>query len=236
MRVEKTRPTDNVIYTFSNDTSIFSTDFPLAWSQLANYIEVTATQWAPGDITELCNSTEVVDVPAGQTVEVTYAFSAVPVIEINPPVVQAGPNITVVETTLYAWGAKVLFKNNGTSTEQVTGVQITGKPLVQKGSTVVVAKDDQSIRDLGKIKATVQHDFIQTKSYAQALANELLQLCKASRQDIVIAARGNIALKLGDRIAAPGYFQGVTTEYMVKRQEIEWAGYLEATVEGQKII
>jgi hypothetical protein len=233
--VERTQPTPTVIYTFDDDKNLFDKDFPLVWNQIANYIEVVATQWAPGAASTVLDCNEVVEILAGQEVELTYGFSSVPVVNVQAPTIVADPDIQLVSYTSYAWGVTLKLRNNGTGTERVTQITVQGQPLEQRSSVVAVAKDDLLIKETGKIKATIQHDFIQTRAYAQQLADDLLNLCKNARYDIVMNTRGNIALKLGHRVVAPGHLQNVTYEYMVKRQEINWAGSLEATVEGQKV-
>jgi len=235
VRVEKTQPTATVIQTFSDDTNLFDKDFPLAWGQVANYVEVTATPWVEGDPTTLCDVNETITVPAEQTVDVTLTFSTIPAVNVQAPIITGDPNITVENYVAYAWGIVITLRNSGASDEQVTRIQVDGTPLQQASQAVVSVWNDASIRETGKIKIGIQHDFIQTRTYAQSLAEELLQFSLAAKHDAVLKTRGDIALRLGDRVTAPSLQVGGEADYMVKKQELTWAGYLEETIEGQKI-
>jgi len=233
--IEQTQPTATKIYSFDDDKNLFDKDFPLVWGQIANYIEVATTRWTPSVTTTVCDSTEAFTVPANSEATKVYVFDSIPVLNAQAPVVTGGADIQVKNYTAYAWGMEITFENVGSVDEQVTQVTIDGQQLEQKGNTVIVAKDDTLIREEGKIKATIQHDLIQSTEYAETLASNLLVQFKNSRHDIVMNTRGNIALDLGDKVSAPSHLQDVVYEYMVKRQEVKWNGSLEATVEGKKI-
>jgi len=228
-------PTDTVIYEFSEDVNVFNKNFPSLWLDIANYIEVISKTWGPGSSQVVLEDTEVFTVPAGTQVTKVYEFSRVPVVNVQAPVITGGANTVVDSYQAYAWGISITFRNDGASDEQVTSVSVTGDPLEVKSKHVATAKDDQLIREDGELRVRVEHDFIQSSSYAQQLANDLLNTYKVSRYDVVLESRGNIALDLLDKIKAPGPGSQTIHQYAVIRQDIKWAGSLEATVEGRRL-
>jgi len=138
--------------------------------------------------------------------------------------------------TPYAWGVEITFQNTGSVDEQVEMVTVQGSKLLNTGSRITTVKDDKSIKDLGIIKVTIQHDFIQTEAQAEELAINVLDRSKTSRLDVSLNTRGNIALRLGQKVTAPGQSEGSKLEYMVSRQQVKWMGFLEATVDGKAVV
>lgn len=234
--VKDVTPTVDIIYSFDDNKNLYGKDFPLAWAELANVVEVAAMKWDSESLSVVYDDEEAFTVPATSVLTKTFLFTYVPVTNMQSPVITAGAHIIVQSYTAYAWGAVVTFQNTYTVDEQVTKVTIQGSKLVNIGLTVVVTQDAQSIKDLGQIKTSLQHDFIQTTSRAQVLATEIINRSKSSRLNVALKSRGNIALKLGDKVTAPAQTEGKTLQYMVSRQYIKWMGFLEADVDGKAII
>jgi hypothetical protein len=99
----------------------------------------------------------------------------------------------------------------------------------------VVAKDDALIKDNGKLRVSVEHDFIQSVEYANVLASTLLEAYRQSLYNVSIQARGNIGLYLGQKIQVNDSRMNTNYQYITQRQTINWNGALSATVDGKKI-
>jgi hypothetical protein len=233
--VTPNKSTNTLMYVYADDVNIFDKQFPMAWSEIANYVEVESITYKQGTQQIVYEDNSTIDIGPGESITLTYTYSMIPVMNAIQPIITGGADIVVTQFNSYAWGAEVTFTNNGTSSQQITSITIEGTPLQESGRTICVAKDETLIRENGKIKATLSSDFIQNTSYAQQLANEVLDTFKDARQDIELDTKGNIALKLQDKIKAPGQVEGNTNYYLVSRQQIHWAGALSAQVIGKKI-
>lgn len=233
--IEPYQAPEATTFNFTEDNT-FNRDHPLAWSEIANYVTVKAVPRKPGPEEIVYQDIEEIEIGPGEQASRTYLYLEPPVTDAQPPVITAGPDITMVSYTPYAFGMTVVFRNNGTATQSITQVDINGKYLHPTGLKVAVAQDARSIRDNGRIALPViESEFIQTASRAQEIADLLLATYKDPRKDIKLRARGNIALKLGERVVAPEFSDAITGDYTVKRQELEWDGGLRAYVDGRKI-
>lgn len=222
--------TPTVMYHFDDDTNINTSKYPLAVAEQVNYVAVTSKSWAVGATEQLFDSSETFTIPANSTKKVTYEFNTVPVMSVSSPVLTASAGISVKGTTLYAWGILIEYQNTTGTQGSVTHVTINGQPLKETGKQVYVAQDAAGIFDDGKISSTLEHDFIQGGVYAQQLADVILATYKNSRHDVTLDSRGNTALRLADQITVND-----SGSFMVARQNIQWVGYLQATVEGKKL-
>lgn len=222
---------DNPMFRFDDDINVISTDFPLAVAEQTNYVEVVAAQWLVKTGEELFKSTEAFSVPANGTVTKRYMFSKKPVINVSDIIVDNG---TVHFYVLYAWGIEVTFINYSSVNEVISEVLIKGDYLNEEGSQIMTASDPSSILEDGKIKVTIDHPFIQEQTYAQRLADNILDTFKSSRYDATVTNIGNIALHLSDRVSLTD-FEGKEMEYVIARQKIDWDGALEAVTEVKRL-
>jgi len=234
--VEVFRPSPVSKFEFNED-NIYNKDHPLDWGKLINYVEVRATPRVPGPEEVVYQDTEAFTVPAGGEVMRTHIFSATPVIDVQALTITADPDVSVKSYTVYAWGVDVIYQNTGATDQQVTNIEIRGKKLEPAGGKIAIAQDVTSIRDNGKqaLSEPITSEFIQTQERAQQIADTLLAAYKDPRRDITLDARGNIALRLGDRVTAPDYRDQVKGDYYILRQELAFDGGLRVRVEAQKI-
>lgn len=230
--VERFRPVKEPVFEFRDDLNIFSKDHPLAWTEIKNRVEVVATPYQKGEVEEIYSSDEPFTISSGERYRETVMFDQKPCIEVQAPVVDADSNIQLVDYTTYAWGADLVFENVGESTGTVYSISISGRPLEQKGSILVVREDARSIRDNGESTVTIENPFIQTRSQAVEIAEELLETLKNPRRDIRMDTRGNIALRLGDVVKAPEFKDKKYGLYYITRQEITWDGGLRANIDA----
>lgn len=227
--------TTDIFHTFDDDVNVYSSKYPLAVAEQVNYVEVSSKQWIIGSSQEVYSSTEVISFAANETIIKTLEFSSTPVTSITSPVIVGTSGITVNTYTLYAWGAVVTLINSNPTPGTITSVTVSGTVLSDSGDRTLISQDASLVKQDGKIKVTLDHDFIQSTSYAQSLADTILATYKASRYDVSLDNRGSAALRLGDRVLVNDAYQGMSIPYMVFRQQIQWDGYLQVTTEGKKL-
>lgn len=234
IRVERILATNNLIFSFDNDTNIYSKSYPIAASEVTNYVEVSSNAVTVKPMEEVLKVEESISIPAGTSLKASYSFSSVPVKNVQPPVITGGQDLNV-STQIFAWGIEITFENTTSSTITVDSLVVHGQPLELNSKTFVIAKDDALIKDNGKLRVSVEHDFIQSVAYANVLASTLLEAYKQSLYDVSIQARGNIGLYLGQKIQVNDSRMNTNYQYITQRQTINWNGALSATVDGKKI-
>jgi hypothetical protein len=202
---------------------------PSRQDQVANEIIVDTQPLRPATTSEeVYRSNEPMTIPASTTKTITAFFNKTPVIEAtasldNPPV-----GVSITEATYYGWGASIKIQNTSATDKQATLV-IQGKPLTVQNKERAIARDEVSITELGILSFEFPaNPLVQTLAQAQAISNALLASVKEPRRDIEVDWRGNPALLLGDRVTVKG------KDYHVIRQEISWAGYMQAKLTGRK--
>lgn len=230
--IQQVTPTAGVIYEMDDDKNYFSKNYPYAWAEITNTIEVISHEYELQSEQSVFSSDTTFSVPAGSQVEKTFVFNTIPSNNISAVNITAGPNTSVLSYNAYAWGVVATIQNTGGAAESVTAVSILGTPLELKNTEVASALDSTEVLDNGEIATRLTNVFIQDREYAQELADAIIVLFKSSRQDISLDARGHIGLLLGDRVTVAGK----TEQYMISRQEINWVGALSASIEGKIII
>lgn len=227
--------TDTLMWALDEKTNIYETRTPMAWAELTNFVEVTSQTWTVDTLQIVYSDSSVVSLLAGEEVTITYNFNNIPATNIQAPIIVGGSDIVVTSYSSYAWGMIISYKNNGVVAEDLVGVQISGQPLKVLGSRIAKAQDDQSILDDGKLKATVGHDFIQTSTYAQNLADNLLDVFGAARYDLDLDDRGCIALRLNDQANFVETTRVPAGNYMVLRQTMQYNGAFSAGIQAKKV-
>jgi len=235
IQIKNVKPTDYVVTVLDDDTNVYNSDFPHLWDTTVNHIEVISKTYKEETDVEVLNVEDTISIPAYETVTKEYTFTTSPVLSVSDITSDKDSSINIVQTNIYSWGIEFTFENTGGASAEVRGITAIGNTLVEKGTLIASAKDEQMIIDDGELKETIEHDFIQNIDYAQQLAESLLESYKYSQQDAIYETRGDIALQLGDRVRSEGYMAGNLSDYMVVRQHLRWNGTLEATVESKKI-
>jgi hypothetical protein len=235
IRLEVQRTTTPSLFAFADDETIYSSDYPLAVGQTYNYVETESKPRALKASEQIFSSSEIVSVPANGTLQQTYKFNFVPCMNVSAPLALADSGVTLISWTAYAWGMVATYTNSQSTPKNITSVTINGQKLDVSGGSVATAQDDQSIRDNGKLATTISNDFIQTSSRAAAISSSILAAYKDPRHDIQMDTRGHVTLQLGDRITAPGFDAGTTSDYYITRQETTWDGALESKIRGLKV-
>lgn len=202
---------------------------PSRQDQVANEIIVDTQPLKPAAIAEeVYRSNEPITIPASTTKTITAFYNQPPVIETQASLDNPPAGVSIVDATYYGWGATVKIYNTNMTDAQVTLV-IQGKPLTVQNKERATARDETSITENGVLRFEFPaNPLVQKLDQAQAIADALLASVKDPRRDIEVDWRGNPALLLGDRVTVKG------KDYHVIRQELNWQGYLEASLTGRK--
>lgn len=204
----------------------FQRDTPQKYGDVANEVIIETQPLRPVDDEEIVyKSNDPILIPAGQTIAVTINYNIKPVISPQISLADAADTSVVIQN--YGWGAEITLCNQGAQAEHVT-LTISGKPLKVLNQDRVVARDEDSIVDLGVLRYELRNPLVQTRDAAQQLADAILSTVADPRRDVEIDWRGNPALELGDPIIV------AKNAYMVIRQELSWAGALGAKLNGRK--
>ena len=202
---------------------------PSRQQDVANEIIVDTQPLRPAaNPEEVYRSNDLVMIPANSTQTLTVYYNKTPVIDAVATLDSPPAGVAIAETTYYGWGASIKIANSTGTDQQVTLV-IQGKPLTVQGKERVIVRDEASITENGVLTFEFPaNPLVQTLAQAQAIADTLLASVKEPRRDIEVDWRGNPALLLGDRVTVKG------KDYHVIRQEISWAGYMQAKLTGRK--
>lgn len=232
-------PASDFHYTEGN---FFEVDHPLRWSEMVNYVQAQAVPRVALAEDDICLDTETFTVPGSGTVTKTHFFDITPCVEVVDPLefvndINGAGHVILDSMTIYAWGVSATYSNTDPGDETVTSVTIRGKRLEVQGGRAVVAQDETSIAANGKqtLATPITSEFWQSETQAQAAADSLLASYKDPRRDVVMRARGNIALLLGDRVVAPDFRDDVSAEFGLMRQDIDYDGAMEVAVVAQRI-
>jgi hypothetical protein len=218
-----------------NADNYFGKSNPAVYASIANYIEIMTQPLVPATIAEeVYKSGDSESIAIGQVKTLTVFYTKKPVIEASASLSSQPAGTTITSATYYAWGAVVEVTGGGTA--GTFTLTITGKPLEVKGGKLVVAKDDQSILENGKLFYELpDNPFIQSEEFAQKLADKILALSKDPRRDFAADWRGNPALELGDMFTAPDS-KTTVDNYWITSQEFTWDGTLSAKIKGKKVL
>jgi len=202
---------------------------PSRQDQVANEIIVDTQPLRPASTAEeVYRSNEPITIPASSTKTITAFYNKTPVIEATASLDNPPAGVSITEAIYYGWGASIKIQNTNATDKQVTLV-IQGKPLTVQNKERAIARDETSITENGVLRYEFpENPLVQTLAQAQAIADALLASVKDPRRDIEVDWRGNPALELGDRVKVKG------KDYHVIRQEISWAGYMQARLTGRK--
>lgn len=185
-----------------NDTVILkgSPSSPLAAGNMRNNITIKATPLTPASTENIFTLHEPITIPAGESKTLPCYFNKQPCVSVANASFTGGAHITKTAEVKYSYGSFITFANSGGADETVTVLTIDGKPLLSEGSMVAVAKDDNLITLYGESAYTIENEFIQKLTYAQELADDLLEEMKLPDAEIEFEIIGMPWLQLGDII------------------------------------
>jgi hypothetical protein len=208
---------------------------PSSSVSVANRVVVTTSPLAPaGSPEEVARLT--VEVPAGQTVMARVPYEKTPVISPSATVVNPSSGVSIVSATYGAASAEIEIHNASGNAATVT-LSISGVPLSAARGEQVAVEDERSIRELFLIEYQApSNPLVQTRDHAEAIAQAILVASSRERRQLELEWRGNPALELGDPVTIiTDMVRDRRSEYVIVRQELEWAGYLRTRMTGRRV-
>lgn len=179
---------------------------------------------------EVYRSTTPISIPHGATAQVTVYYDQPPVMGATVSLDSPPTGVSITDTVLYSWGAKVTIENSGASDQSVVLV-INGKPLTVTNREQVLVRDEDSIAQHSVLRYEFpSNSLVQTLNHAQWIAETMLLYTKNPRRDSEVHWKGNPALLLDDE-----FIIGSRT-YQVIQNEINWAGALSEITIGRRAI
>ena len=139
-------------------------------------------------------------IEAGETVTIPCWFFMSPCNDIQNAVITKHADISLDSEDKYNYATFLTFTNANAADQQVTAIEIDGKPLVEKGITLADEKNDALITEFGEKLLPIENQYIQGYDFARSLAEDLLTINENPQAEIVFKAKTMPWLQLGDRI------------------------------------
>ncbi len=157
-----------------------------------------------------------VTIRAGETKTIPCWFFFSPSNDVQNAVITKHADISLDTEAQYNYATFLTFTNANAADQEVTAIEIDGKPLVEKGIVLADEKDDDLINEFKEKLLTVENPFIQDYSFARSLAEDLLTRFKNPEAEIVFQAKSMPWLQLGDVISVTyTKFELTTVEYKI---------------------
>ncbi len=209
----------------------FSINTPSDYNDMANYVSVNINNVTIGEKEVVYTDEDIRRINEDEEQEIEIQFTTYPCINPN---IAIGGSAEIVEYELYYWGIKLKVRGiSGTGTF-VIGVE--AYPLAFDNSQIITKFNEESISENGTIKYELTgNHLVQTTEMAEEIAEKILQFYKLPKRNLSIDWRGNPALELNDLIRIEN-IDGEETFYYITKQELEYAGYLRAKLEGRRAL
>lgn len=219
-------------YGISGD-DYFSKNNPSRRSDIANHITVETQPLIIGDTKEIYSTNEYIDIVANEDTKITINFNTVPSINVNLELEGIGQ---IIDSEIFSWGADVVVRSN---TNGQFKIKATGEPLEINNKNTIIKSDDKSVLENGIVRYKFpDNHLVQTNQTASIICDKLLTYYKDPRRDLEMEWRGNPALELGDIVIVNDYPRDEDGEqgyYYITKQELTFAGYLRAKLEGRRV-
>ncbi len=194
--------------------------------RLRNKVIVKGTPLIEQAQTEVLNFAEVITVPGSGTKNLTLFFSTSPVKDPQTPVITGHADISISSTTLYSWGVDITLSNVNVADQTITLITADGNPFERTGGVRAVANDDQSIATNGAKTYEIESDFFQSNSYAEDLAQGLVDVLSDPGALREIQMRGRPELQLGDPVNIEYERGGIDADFWIIRYSLSYDGAL----------
>lgn len=171
-------------------------------------------------------------IPAGETLELEYAYSTVPVVGNVTMTLTASPagllNYTHKD---YTWGTEVTIENPSTQNVTVSLIAFRGVALQKVGvPTTLMKTNKESIAEYGTMSYVFQDELVQDMTTANRLLTEIITRYGTPQKWMSIISKGDFALPAEFVISAPAYDnEKQEAWYRMKRNRMRWDGALSMT-------
>lgn len=201
------RPTPTSVYTFDESNTV---DYQTSdEGDIINVVEIKANVREVQPSQPVYSLGAPVPISAGDS-EVFFSFedpltslSTITEYTANTQEDGSGTNITadvtVTDTDLFATAVKVTF-NNTNADGFLTDLTMYGTPARIVKEIYLRAQDDDSVDKYEEQILTIENDYIQTDSQAEAIALSILNIYKDYANTVELEVKGTPALQLGDVI------------------------------------
>lgn len=233
--VEEININKEVFFTYSDKNNVINKDYPFAWNEVTNYVSVVAHNYKQSAQVQLLDTQNPITLKAKESLTISYTYEKTPAFTNEEPVLTGASEIFVESYKSYVWGIELHLKNQADTTKTINSISVRGTILEEGSKSISVAKDDAGILADGLSKTEIDQPLIQNYTYASTLANAVLTNYKASRYDVNLNCRGNIAVYLGQKIQVEDLKYNKTEAYAIKRQTWDWNGAFKANVECRKL-
>ncbi len=178
-----------------------------------------------------------VTIRAGETKTIPCWFFFSPSKDIQNAVITKHADITLDTEAQYNYATFLTFTNANAANQEVTAIEIDGKPLVEKGIVLADEKDDDLITEFQEKLLTVENPFIQDYDFARSLAEDLLTRFKNPEAEIVFQAKSMPWLQLGDIITVTyTKFELATIEYKIQSIIINCGDSVTDTIKAVEVV
>jgi hypothetical protein len=115
-------------------------------------------------------------------------------------------NISVKSVDLFAQAARITFQNSGTQSAFLTYLTLNGRPAKVTSEIYYRSQDGSSVTAYDERPLTVENNFIQSQTWAQTLAQMILNDFSSVENLQKITVRAMPDLQLGDLISWQGRY------------------------------
>lgn len=194
-------------------------------SHIINVVEVNAEirSKKPEQTIYRLNAADSISIPANSTQDVFIDFQD-PILSMTVPTSSSTTSyfvandlpdesgtdltssLTVSKSYLFAKSAKFTFSNTSGSTAYLTQLVITGRSVTVDRQLYVRVQDDSSVTAYNEQSYSINNNFIQDNSWANSLAQMILNDFSSPENLQVIIIRAIPELQLGDLISWQGRY------------------------------
>lgn len=172
---------------------------PYIAKKMKNKVQIRSRPLVLTEQKIIFESSETLAVPAGGTLDVSCFFISSPCSAIQGATfTQSGADITITAENKYQYATFLTFTNAG-GAQNVTSIEIQGRPLVSKGQILAEAENAALIVTYGEKIYTIDNPYIQDYPYAKSLADAQLAVWKDPEAEISFKALSLPFLELGQR-------------------------------------